>query len=156
MWDWKHTIKELIEEKNTSVHRWRSCDIAILTKIKTNNVTDEYIKNRYAYILQTIPPKNKIVYLRGNSNLSTGWDAQDVTDIVHPKIKKICIQIAKICECPIIWIDIMIPRIDKDPDTQKRAVIEVNSNTAHNIHQTDIFWKPRNVVGAILDLYFKQ
>ena len=154
--DGKHTIKELIKKKNISPERWDNCDTSILTKIRMDTVTKEYIQNTYWYTLQTIPRKHATVYLRGNSNLSTWWDATDVTDIIHPKFKKICIKIAKNCLCPIVGVDIMTPDISKDPSKHKRAMIEINSGAQFNIHETNIFGKPRNVSGAILDFYFKK
>lgn len=154
--DGKHTINNIIQKKNSSKQRWRNCDTSILTKIRTDRATTEYIKNKYWYTLQTVPKKNETIYLRGNSNLSTWWDAEDITDSIHPKFKKICCKIAKICICTVVGVDIIAPDITEDPEKQKWAVIEINSNSQHNIHQTDIFWKPRNVSRAILDLYFKK
>jgi len=50
----------------------------------------------------------------------------------------------------------MTPDISKDPSKHKRAMIEINSGAQFNIHETNIFGKPRNVSGAILDFYFKK
>lgn len=156
VWDGKHTIKRLIQEKNELSNRWETCNVAITTKIKTDAISKEYTKNRYWYISTSIPKKKEIVYLRGNSNLSTWWDAMDITDIIHPKFKKICCKIARICKCPIAGVDVIVPDITKDPDIQKWAIIEINSGAQYNIHQTDTFGKPRNVAWALLDFYFKE
>ncbi len=152
--DGKHTIKELIHAKNTSPQRWKSCAVSILTEVKIDVITKRYLKDAYGYTLQTIPKKKRRIFLRGNSNLSTWWDAEDITDIIHPKFKRICIKLARLCSCPIVWVDIIAWDISKDPAVQERAVIELNDNAQYNIHQTDIFGTPRDVAGAILDLYF--
>jgi len=97
IWNGKATIRKLIQEKNKSKERGKNCDVSILTKVKITPILKEYLKNKYGYTLETIPKKSKKIYLIGNSNLSTWWDAQDITDTIHPEFKKICCRIAKIC-----------------------------------------------------------
>jgi D-alanine-D-alanine ligase-like ATP-grasp enzyme len=74
--------------------------------------------------LDSILPNGKSVYLLDNANLSTGGDALDVTDNLHPSFRELAIRITKdmglrLCGVDILADDITLPLKDY-------IIIEIN------------------------------
>ena len=74
-------------------------------------------------------PKGKKIYLLDNANLSTGGDAIDVTNDIHPNFKKIAINITKDMGLRICGVDMMITKGDiaKNPKSCSYYIIEINA-----------------------------
>jgi D-alanine-D-alanine ligase-like ATP-grasp enzyme len=62
-----------------------------------------------------IPDKNETVYLKENSNISTGGDSIDFTDEVHEQYKTIATNAAKAVGAKICGADIIIRDIHAPP-----------------------------------------
>jgi cyanophycin synthetase len=58
-------------------------------------------------LLESVPEKNELVFLKPTANLSTGGTATDVTEEVHPFNIFMCERIARIVGLDICGIDIM-------------------------------------------------
>ncbi|KKQ26762.1 MAG: cyanophycin synthase [Parcubacteria group bacterium GW2011_GWB1_37_13] len=96
------------------------------------NFKDKRIKLKLkhaGYTLNTILPKNKKIYLLDNANLSTGGDAVDVTNVIHPGFKKIAINVTKDMGLRISGVDIMLTKgdITKNPKSCRYYIIEINA-----------------------------
>ena len=96
------------------------------------NFKDKRIKLKLkhaGYTLNTILPKNKKIYLLDNANLSTGGDAVDVTNVIHPGFKKIAINVSKDMGLRISGVDIMLTKgdITKNPKSCRYYIIEINA-----------------------------
>lgn len=73
----------------------------------------------------SVIPKNNIVYLLDNANLSTGGEAIDFTENIHPDFQKLAVSITKDMELRLAGVDILTnditsPMVDY-------TIIEVNS-----------------------------
>ncbi len=88
-----HNIKELIKIKNSDPNRGKKNEKP-LTKIKIDNITRQNLVEQNIK-LNYIPAKGKKIYLRKESNISTGGDSIDVTDQVHSDLKKIAVASVK-------------------------------------------------------------
>jgi D-alanine-D-alanine ligase-like ATP-grasp enzyme len=55
----------------------------------------------------SVIPKNNIVYLLDNANLSTGGEAVDFTETIHPDFKKLAVSITKDMELRLAGVDIL-------------------------------------------------
>ncbi|BDI20221.1 hypothetical protein ANSO36C_60230 [Nostoc cf. commune SO-36] len=55
----------------------------------------------------TVIPKNNIIYLLDNANLSTGGEAVDFTEKIHPDFEKLAISITKDMELRLAGVDIL-------------------------------------------------
>ena len=76
--------------------------------------------------LHSILPKGKQVFLLDNANLSSGGDAEDITDSLHQDFKRIAIRLAKDMGLRLCGVDMMIDGdIQKAP--KKYWIIEINS-----------------------------
>jgi len=82
----------------------------------------------------TIPGENEIVFLRENSNISTGGDSIDFTDDIPDSYKEIAILSAKALGVKITGLDMIIPDYTQEATSENYAIIELNFNPAIHIH----------------------
>lgn len=151
-----HTIKELITIKNSDPRRGDDHQGA-LVKIKIDKDLLDILKKQKLKLSSII--KNKeIVYLRNNSNISTGGDSIDVTDQVHPDIKKIAIETVKaIPGLAYAGIDLMTNRdISKKPTKSSYIIIEINASAMISMHHFPYQGKPRDAAGGTIDVLFPE
>ena len=79
-----------------------------------------------------IPKISEVVYLRENSNISTGGDSIDYTDDISEKFKIIAVNAAKAVNARICGVDMMLE--DYSRENSNYAIIELNFNPAIHIH----------------------
>jgi cyanophycin synthetase len=151
-----HTIKELVEIKNDDPRRGEENEKPltriIIDSIVEKNLSDEGIR------VNDIIRKDKKIYLRKNSNISTGGDSIDVTDSVHPLLKKIAIKsVRAIPGLAYAGVDILINRkIDEKPSKTSYIVIELNSSCGIYPQHFPYQGKPRDVAKGIIDILFPE
>jgi len=125
VWDWKLTIQKLIDKENKNPLRW-----VWYKKPLSNIIIDDillwYIQKKWLS-LSHIPEKDTYTQLRGNSNLWTGGTIENMTDQTHKDIKDICIQVSKIFDLDICWIDVISPDFTKTLQSNGWIVLEVNA-----------------------------
>ena len=133
---------ELIDIKNKELwHREAS------SLVKKDDVVVEYLKLQ-GFDYNTIVPEGKRVYLRTNSNCSTGGEAVDMTDIIPTKFKKVAEKAAKAFEAKICGVDIIIEDLKSD----KYAIVEINDNPGYAINQWPYEGKGERIGLSILKL----
>ena len=143
----KLTIRQLIEKKNEG----RGTDYRHpLLKII---IDDEVIRhlNAKSISLNTILKNDEKVYLRKNSNLSTGGDSIDVTDDMPEYYKNIAIMAARSAGLHIAGIDIIIKDTDNEPAPDNYIVIEMNAPAMLSMHDYPYIGKNRHVEKYVLD-----
>lgn len=148
--DGKRTIRELVEEKNTNPLRGKGYKTP-LEKIALGTLEEEYLSFQ-GRTFDTIPEEKETVYLRENSNISTGGDSIDFTDDVIDEYKQIAVKAAKAAGAKICGADIIIQDIHRKPDNNNYGIIEINFNPAIHIHDYPYQGKNRHVENKILDL----
>ncbi|XDD52698.1 bifunctional glutamate--cysteine ligase GshA/glutathione synthetase GshB [Leptospira sp. WS4.C2] len=148
--DGKSSIRQLIAKKNEDPRRGEGHKTA-LEKIQMSEVELNILKDQGLDFI-SIPEPGKQIYLRKNSNISTGGDSLDVTDLVHPEFKSIAISAAKAAGATICGIDIISSKIESKPDPKTYAILEINFNPVLYIHEFPYSGKPRFVGDKILDL----
>ncbi|WP_160693214.1 bifunctional glutamate--cysteine ligase GshA/glutathione synthetase GshB [Clostridium sp. C2-6-12] len=124
------SITELVEEKNQDPLRGYHY-VTPLEKIKLDENAELFLKQQNKYF-DYIPSKEEVVYLRENSNISTGGDSIDYTDDIPEKFKKIAVAAAKAVNARICGVDMMIE--DYRDENSSYAIIELNFNPAIHIH----------------------
>ncbi|HEX3046426.1 MAG TPA: carboxylate--amine ligase, partial [Bacillota bacterium] len=148
--DGEHTITELVEEKNQDPLRGKGY-VTPLEKINLGPVEAAYLKLQGKNFL-AIPSKNETVYLRENSNISTGGDSIDYTDKVLESYKAIAVCAAKAVGAKICGADIIIQDIGAEPTKTHYSVIELNFNPALHIHNYPYQGENRRVEQKVLNL----
>lgn len=142
--DGQHSIKELVEIKNTDrepIHLPLMLnDTEIVHLARTGRDPD------------TVPLKGERVYLRRTSNLHTGGDAIDATGTLSTEETKLIESAARrIPGLRLAGFDVLLPRDEGEKDV---GFIEINDGPMISMHHFPWEGRPRNVAGAILDAMF--
>ena len=146
--DGKSSIKELVEEKNKSSLRGKGYKTP-LEKINLDNNAKLFL-NHLGKDFEYIPDKDEVVYLRENSNISTGGDSIDYTDLIPQRFKDIAVESAKAAGANICGVDMMIE--DYKDENSNYAIIELNFNPAIHIHSYPYKGKEREIAKEVLNI----
>ncbi|MFC1669345.1 bifunctional glutamate--cysteine ligase GshA/glutathione synthetase GshB [Spirochaetota bacterium] len=145
--DGESNIRELVEIKNRDLRRGTG-HVRPLEKIQLEGEEKQVLRD-YGYTIDSIPGKNEQVYLRLNSNISTGGDSYDVTDSVHDYYKEIASKASKAVVARICGVDIIANDYTK---AGEYSILELNFNPVLYIHDYPYEGKNRKVGVKILDL----
>ncbi len=145
--DGESTIKELVEEKNKDSLRGVGY-VSPLEVIKIDEAAKLFL-NSQGLSEDSVIPENKQIFLRENSNISTGGDSIDFTDEVHQVFKQIAVDATKAFDITFCGVDIMIEDIT-DPNSSY-GIIEVNFNPAIHIHSFPYKGKEREIALDVLN-----
>ncbi len=146
--DGNSTIKELVEIKNKSSLRGKGYRTP-LEKINLDNNAKLFLKQENKDF-DYIPKQYEIVYLRENSNISTGGDSIDYTDLIPQRFKDIAVESAKAVGANICGVDMMIE--DYNDENSNYSIIELNFNPAIHIHSYPYKGAEREIAKEILSL----
>lgn len=147
-----HTIEQLVHEKNKDPLRGKGYKTP-LERIELGEVEKMFLKHQSKHITD-IPTIGEVVYLRENSNISTGGDSIDFTDEIPDSYKNIAIQSAKAAGATFCGVDMMIEDIEKEATNMNYSIIEINFNPAIHIHCYPYKGRNRKADEKILDLLF--
>lgn len=143
------TIRELILEKNKSPLRGKGYKTP-LEKINIGVEEEMFLKTQ-GMSFDTVPVDGQVVYLRENSNISTGGDSIDCTDDVPDSYKKIAVAAAKAMNVEITGLDMMIDSLEEEATAHNHSIIELNFNPAIHIHCHPFVGKNRKLNAKLLD-----
>ena len=146
------TIEELVFEKNKDPLRGKGYKTP-LEKIKLGEIEEMFLKNQ-ELSFKSIPKNGEKIYLRENSNISTGGDSIDFTDKVHPSYKEVALKSAKAVKALICGVDMVIDNIEEEAKEKNHGIIELNFNPAIHIHCFPYKGENRKAGEKILDLLF--
>ena len=116
--DGRTNIAELIRLKNEEP--WHGLSGRIIT-------IDDGLKTvikRQGYSLRSIPEKGKRVFVRDNSNCSTGGESIDLTEQVPDEFKRVAVKAAKLFNANICGVDILIDNFNRF----EYSIVELNDN----------------------------
>lgn len=147
--DGQKSIRELVEIKNQDPLRGKGYRTP-LEKIRLEEAEAMFLSEQNLNF-ESIPQKDQVVYLRENSNISTGGDSIDYTDDIHPSYKEIAIKSAKALGVQITGLDMMIQDVTIPASNDNYAIIEMNFNPAIHIHCYPYIGKNRQLNEKILD-----
>jgi len=154
MGDGKSSIAELIQEKNQDVLRGKGYRKP-LEKIAMGEAELMFLEMQ-GLNFESVPDAKQVVYLRENSNISTGGDSLDFTDDIHDSYLKIATDAARALDVNITGLDMMIDDISKPATEENYAIIEMNFNPAIHIHCHPYQGKNRHLDQKILDALFGE
>ena len=148
--DGARSIRALVEEKNRDLRRG-SGYVTPLEKIRLGEAEDGYLRAQ-DLDFDSVPAAGRTVFLRENSNISTGGDSLDFTDAVHPGYKEAAVRAARAVGARICGADLIIPDVKAEPAPDRFSIIELNFNPALHIHDFPFVGENRRVEGKVLDL----
>ena len=152
--DGKHTIRELVEIKNSNPLRGDAKKTP-LKKIELEEIEKLQLAEQ-GLNFDSILPENKIAYLRENSNISTGGDSVDMTDDVHESYKKLAVEITDAMMAKVCGVDLIIPDITEEINGENYGVIEANFNPMMMMHIYPHSGKSRRLSLNVLKMLFPE
>lgn len=150
--DGERSIRELVYEKNKDPLRGKGYKTP-LEKIKLGEIEEMFLKNQ-GLNFDYVPKDEEKIYLRENSNISTGGDSIDFTDKIHDSYKKVALKSAKAVRAVITGVDMVIDDINEKAKENNHGIIELNFNPAIHIHCFPYKGTNRKAGEKILDLLF--
>ena len=148
--DGVHTIEELVYEKNKNPLRGQG-HVTPLEKISIGIIEKNCLASQEKNIYY-VPQNGEIIYLRENSNISTGGDSIDFTDEMLEKYKIIAVNSAKAVGAKICGADMIIQDVKAKPNKNNHSIIELNFNPILYAHDFPYQGQNRYVEKNVLDL----
>lgn len=148
MGDGEKTIRELVAIKNQDSLRGEGYKTP-LERIHLD-ASSELFLSQSNLNFDSVPDKGEIVYLRENSNISTGGDSIDYTDTMPKYFKDIAVQAAQAVGAKFCGVDMMIE--DYVNSNSPYAIIELNFNPAIHIHSYPYIGSERNIAEKVLQV----
>ena len=146
--DGKSTVAELVAAKNE--HPWRGTDhLMPLEKIVLSDIEIHNLQQA-GYTSDSIIANGKQVFLRDNSNISTGGDNIDVTDDAHEFFKRQAVAATNAIGARICGVDIIING-DLSDESAEHGFIELNFNPAIHMHAFVLEGQNRNATPYVLE-----
>lgn len=145
--DGESSIEELINLKNQDPRRGKGHKTP-LEKIEMGSTEKDYL-SLSDKDFSSVPKKDEIVFLRANSNISTGGDSIDYTDLVDSKYKDIAVLAAKAVNSKICGVDMIAVNF---AEFSKYSIIELNYNPVLYFHNFPYSGKNRQVEKSLFDL----
>ena len=150
--DGESTIEQLIEKTNADPRRGYGHE-KVLTQIETDGQTMRCIRSS-GYELDSVLPKDEILYLKTTANISTGGTAIDRTDEVHPHNAFLFERIARIIGLDVAGIDVISPNVSDKLSENGGGIIEVNAAPGFRMHLAPSEGIGRNVAEHVIDMLY--
>lgn len=132
--DGKHSIRELVALKNENP--LRGYDHRSPLEIIQLGELEQLMLAQQGYKAEDILETGTQVFLRRNSNISTGGDSIDVTTTMHPSYKQLAAEMAQTIGAWVCGVDLIIP--DPSLVASKKSpnctCIELNFNPSMYMH----------------------
>ena len=154
MGDGKHTIRELVEQKNSDSLRGDAKKTP-LKKIELGEIEKLQLSEQ-GLNFDSILAVNEVAYLRENSNISTGGDSVDMTDEVHDSYKELAVRISDAMMAKVCGVDLIISDIKEEVSEINYGVIEANFNPMMMMHIYPHSGKSRRLSLNVLKMLFPE
>lgn len=146
------TVAELIDQKNSA----RAEHPTLLDYLIPTDLVSLDRLTRRGYTLETVPGQDEQVTLRSTSNLSGGGDSIDVTEHMHPQLRRIAQNaVAAIPGMEYAGVDLITPSISNPPAAENVVVSEIEYSPAP-VTNFPVEGVPRDMAGAVVDFYLQQ
>jgi len=147
--DGNSSIRDLVIKKNEDPLRGKGY-VTPLEKISLGEAEAMFLADQNL-TFESVPSSDEIVYLRENSNISTGGDSIDFTDDIHQSYKDIAVEATKALDVEITGLDMMITDVTSPATEQNYSIIEMNFNPAIHIHCYPYVGENRYLNEKVLD-----
>jgi glutamate--cysteine ligase len=148
--DGRRTIRELVAAKNEHPFRGEGY-VKPLEKIVLGEVELAFLAAA-GLDPDSVPEAGRTVFLRKNSNISTGGDSIDWTDTMPAVYHRIAERAAEALGARIAGVDMIVPDPADAGPGAAYSIIELNFNPALHIHDFPETGENRHVERPVLDL----
>ena len=143
-----NTVAQLVEQKNSDPLRGKGY-VTPLEKISLGEFESVFLA-RQGLAFSYTPHEGEKVYLRENSNISTGGDSIDCTDAIGVQYKALAVACCRSVGAKICGVDILIQNVNLPPSSHNYTVVELNFNPAIHIHTYPYQGQDRKIAVHIL------
>lgn len=152
--DGQSSISQLVDKKNQDPLRGENHRTP-LARIEKGSL-EKLMLNEQGFDFDSVPKENERVYLRENSNISTGGDSIDFTDEMHESYNKVAVGIGQALDVKVTGIDLIIPDYQQvsTPENPGYSCIEANFNPAMNMHAYVTEGKGRRLTLKVLEMLY--
>lgn len=148
--DGQSTLQQLCDSQVNTDPRRGDSEIYPLRPIRINqNPAALLLVQRQGLSADSVIPAGEKVIIERNSNAS-----EDVTDLIHPEIARLCCMAARVVGLDVAGIDLICEHIDQAPKGQSIAVVEVNAGPGLIMHIKPAKGQARDVGKPIIDSLF--
>jgi len=148
------TIAQLIDKLNNEDSR-EFGDKGILTKVEIDEDTLKIIELKN-YTLETILPKDEIIYLKNSGNMRLGASSIDVTDTIHSTNIEIAERAAKLLNLNVAGVDILSQNIKLNMLENNGKIIEINAAPDFRMHIKPTMGTPRYVQRNYISMIYPK
>lgn len=149
--DGGHSVRALVEAANRDSRRGLRFT-NLLVRLVLDDEAGRTLREQ-GLDEDAVPPAGRRVFLRKTANISTGGTAEDVTDRVHPDVKRMAELAAQAVGLQVAGIDYITPDISRSWQ-DGGAICEVNNTPGLRPHWAAEGGPRRDVVTPILHLMF--
>lgn len=131
--DGMHSVAELVDIENARPEREALLEgkMAVLGVIQLD-ADAVALLDQQGLTPKTVPAEGHKVLLRRESNISRGGSALDMTDQVHPSVRRVAEQAARALRLDVCGVDFITPDISRHWQETGGAICEVNSRPGIN------------------------
>jgi glutamate--cysteine ligase len=147
--DGRSTIRELVAIKNRHPFRGEGYRKP-LEKIRLDEVETAFLAAQ-GLTAESVPAADSTVYLRRNSNISTGGDSIDYTDTMPAVYRRHAERATAAVGANICGLDMIIPNLEATGEDAPYSILELNFNPALHIHDYPATGENRHVERHVLD-----
>lgn len=144
--DGVHSIQFLVKEKNMNPKMFKPP----WYHLKLGKTEKAFLQKQNLES-SSIIEKGRRVFLRANSNVSTGGDPVDVTDLIPKDYQTVALNAVKAAQVVICGVDMIIPDLMAPALPKSYTIIELNYNPSLHIHRYVVEGTPHYVEKAVLD-----
>ena len=148
--DGRTTIRELVAAKNLHPYRGENYRKP-LERIRLDSTELDFLSGQ-GLTPESVPDAGAVVFLRKNSNISTGGDSIDFTDTMPAVYRRWAEQATAAVGAAICGLDMIIPDIAAAGPDAGYSILELNFNPALHIHDFPAEGENRHVERYVLDL----
>lgn len=152
--DGVHTVEQLVELANADPRRGHGHALA-LTRIAID-AESEHVLATQGLEPGSVPHPGRVVLLHRTANLSTGGDAVDRTDEVHPRNVAMLERAARTIGLDIAGIDLSCPDLAEPLDEVGGGILEVNAAPGFRMHLAPSGGTPRDVARPVIDMLYPR
>lgn len=152
--DGRSSVSELIDQKNNNPLRGANHQTPMGFLLK--GPEEKLTLDEQGLTFDSIPESGVTVYLRENSNISTGGDSVDMTDAMHESYLRIAEGICEALEVNVSGVDLIIPDYQEPATSDNYSCLEANFNPAMNMHAYVTEGEGRRLSRKVLAMLFPE
>ena len=144
--DGKSSIRQLVRRKNDDP----SCYKIPAYRIRLQRLEKQVLAEQ-GLTPSLVLAEGQRVFLRHNSNVSTGGDPVDVTDQATIPYGNLAVAAAALARAHFCGVDLIVRDFSQEPSEDNHCFIELNFNPALYLHRYPVEGQKRYVEKAVLD-----